>query len=434
MNIFIVEDENFIREGLSFFINRNFTETLHVFSYATGEDMLLAAKDIPPDIVLSDINLPGMSGIEAVRELKKFHQFKVIFLSGYDDFQYLQSAIQIGAEDYILKPIDYKNLKIKLSQTMQALSMKRQVDYSIKYNQLLNLILAFDQQMTDRNIYSFEYFIVNINQTKNTGIPHAHELFHFNIFGEPIEIMNTDLVLSYGQDNQIVLQRKDLHDLNQAVLELLLKKHLNTGVTAVNKRKSIFDKQIFTNEVKLQEFMAFLQNTDIDFQQRLEFMITFLLQYSIHFNCLETYNSAQKIIGIHHQMIKEDNLSIIVNSYIEPLVDKILNLHGNRDDLSKKIIDYIYTHFDDPQLDLNYLSGIFNKSQANLSILIKKSIDKNFIHLLNELRIDKAKQLLVHSNKRNNEIASLVGYSNEEYFSKVFKKYVGMTPAKYRTI
>ncbi len=434
MNIFIVEDENFIREGLSFFINRNFTETLHVFSYATGEDMLLAAKDIPPDIVLSDINLPGMSGIEAVRELKKFHQFKVIFLSGYDDFQYLQSAIQIGAEDYILKPIDYKNLKIKLSQTMQALSMKRQVDYSIKYNQLLNLILAFDQQMTDRNIYSFEYFIVNINQTKNTGIPHAHELFHFNIFGEPIEIMNTDLVLSYGQDNQIVLQRKDLHDLNQAVLELLLKKHLNTGITAVNKRKSIFDKQIFTNEFKLQEFMAFLQNTDIDFQQRLEFMITFLLQYSIHFNCFETYNSAQKIIGIHHQMIKEDNLLIIVNSYIEPLVDKILNLHGNRDDLSKKIIDYIYTHFDDPQLDLNYLSGIFNKSQANLSILIKKSIDKNFIHLLNELRIDKAKQLLVHSNKRNNEIASLVGYSNEEYFSKVFKKYVGMTPAKYRTI
>lgn len=434
MNIFIVEDENFIREGLSFFINRNFTETLHVFSYATGEDMLLAAKDIPPNIVLSDINLPGMSGIEAVRELKKFHQFKVIFLSGYDDFQYLQSAIQIGAEDYILKPIDYKNLKLKLSQTMQALSMKRQVDYSIKYNQLLNLILAFDQQMTDCNIYSFEYFIVNINQTKNTGIPHDHELFHFNIFGEPIEIMNTDLVLSYGQDNQIVLQRKDLHDLNQAVLELLLKKHLNTGITAVNKRKSIFDKQIFTNEFKLQEFMAFLQNTDIDFQQRLEFMITFLLQYSIHFNCFETYNSAQKIIGIHHQMIKEDNLLIIVNSYIEPLVDKILNLHGNRDDLSKKIIDYIYTHFDDPQLDLNYLSGIFNKSQANLSILIKKSIDKNFIHLLNELRIDKAKQLLVHSNKRNNEIASLVGYSNEEYFSKVFKKYVGMTPAKYRTI
>jgi len=434
MNIFIVEDENFIREGLSFFINRNFTESLHVFSYATGEDMLLAAKDISPDILLSDINLPGISGIEAVRELKKFHQFKVIFLSGYDDFQYLQSAIQIGAEDYILKPIDYKNLKLKLSQTMEALSMKRQVDYSIKYNQLLNLILAFDQQMTDSNIYSFEYFVVSINQTKNTGIPHAHELFHFNIFGEHIEIMNTDFVLSYSQDHHIVLQRKDLHDVNQAVLELLLKKHLNTGGTVLNKRKSIFDNQIFTDELKLQEFIAVLQNTNIDFQQRLEFMITFLLQYSIHFNCFETYNSAQKIISIHHQMIKEDNLSIIVNSYIEPLVDKILNLHGNRDDLGKKIVDYIYTHFDDPQLDLNYLSGIFNKSQANLSILIKKSIDKNFIHLLNELRIDKAKQLLVHSNKRNNEIASLVGYSNEEYFSKVFKKYVGMTPAKYRSI
>ena len=434
MNIFIVEDENFIREGLSFFINRNFTESLHVFSYATGEDMLLAAKDISPDILLSDINLPGISGIEAVRELKKFHQFKVIFLSGYDDFQYLQSAIQIGAEDYILKPIDYKNLKLKLSQTMEALSMKRQVDYSIKYNQLLNLILAFDQQMTDSNIYSFEYFVVSINQTKNTGIPHAHELFHFNIFGEHIEIMNTDFVLSYSQDHHIVLQRKDLHDVNQAVLELLLKKHLNTGGTVLNKKKSIFDNQIFTDELKLQEFIAVLQNTNIDFQQRLEFMITFLLQYSIHFNCFETYNSAQKIISIHHQMIKEDNLSIIVNSYIEPLVDKILNLHGNRDDLGKKIVDYIYTHFDDPQLDLNYLSGIFNKSQANLSILIKKSIDKNFIHLLNELRIDKAKQLLVHSNKRNNEIASLVGYSNEEYFSKVFKKYVGMTPAKYRSI
>lgn len=434
MNIFIVEDENFIREGLSFFINRNFTESLHVFSYATGEDMLLAAKDNSPDIVLSDINLPGMSGIEAVWELKKFHQFKVIFLSGYDDFQYLQSAIQIGAEDYILKPIDYKNLKLKLSQTMEALSMKRQVDYAIKYNQLLNLILAFDQQMTDSNIYSFEYFVISINQTKNIGIPHAHELFYFNIFGEHIEIMNTDFVLSYSQDHHIVLQRKDLHDVNQAVLELLLKKHLNTGGTVLNKRKSIFDNQIFTDELKLQEFIGVLQNTNIDFQQRLEFMITFLLQYSIHFNCFETYNSAQKIISIHHQMIKEDNLSIIVNSYIEPLVDKILNLHGNRDDLGKKIVDYIYTHFDDPQLDLNYLSGIFNKSQANLSILIKKSIDKNFIHLLNELRIDKAKQLLVHSNKRNNEIATLVGYSNEEYFSKVFKKYVGMTPAKYRTI
>ena len=434
MNLFIVEDENFIREGLSFFINRNFIESLRVYSYTTGEDMLLAAKEIAPDIVLSDINLPGISGIEAVQELKKFHQFKVIFLSGYDDFQYLQSAIQIGAEDYILKPIDYKNLKLKLSQTMEALSMKKQVDYAIKYNQLLNLLLAFDQQMTDCSIYSFEYFMVSINQTKNIGISHAHELFYFNIFGEHIEIMNTDFVLSYSQHNHIVLPKKDLHDLNQAVLELLLKRHLNTDSTVLNKRKSIFDNQIFTDELKLKEFIVVLQNINIDFQQRLEIMIMFLLQYSIYFNCLETYHRAQKIIGIQYQMIKEANLSKIVNNYIMPLVDKILNLHGNRDNLGKKIVDYIYTHFDDPQLDLNYLSNIFNKSQANLSILIKKSIDKNFIHLLNELRINKAKQLLDYSDKRNNEIALLVGYSNEEYFSKVFKKYVGMTPAKYRSI
>lgn len=160
------------------------------------------------------------------------------------------------------------------------------------------------------------------------------------------------------------------------MLELLLKRHLNTDSTVLNKRKSIFDNQIFTDELKLKEFIVVLQNINIDFQQRLEIMIMFLLQYSIYFNCLETYHRAQKIIGIQHQMIKEANLSKIVNNYIMPLVDKILNLHGNRDNLGKKIVDYIYTHFDDPQLDLNYLSNIFNKSQANLSILIKKALIK----------------------------------------------------------
>ena len=78
------------------------------------------------------------------------------------------------------------------------------------------------------------------------------------------------------------------------MLELLLKRHLNTDSTVLNKRKSIFDNQIFTDELKLKEFIVVLQNINIDFQQRLEIMIMFLLQYSIYFNCLETYHRAQK--------------------------------------------------------------------------------------------------------------------------------------------
>ena len=103
INISIVEDNDKLRASLARVIDR--AEGFHCASdYGSAEDALADLPKIKPDVVLMDINLPGINGVECVRQLKKLMpQLQVMMLTVYEDTENIFNALAAGASGYLLK-------------------------------------------------------------------------------------------------------------------------------------------------------------------------------------------------------------------------------------------------------------------------------------------------------------------------------------------
>ena len=106
MKIVIVEDETRIREGIEKLIKRISDEYEMIALAENGEEGLQTIIENQPEIVVTDIKMPKMDGIEMLTRLKEISKMpKVIVLSAYSDFEYARQAIKLGVSEYILKPI-----------------------------------------------------------------------------------------------------------------------------------------------------------------------------------------------------------------------------------------------------------------------------------------------------------------------------------------
>lgn len=119
MKLLIVDDEKATRDGLIHFVPWG---ELGIETIGEAEDGVIAlnlAMQIQPDIILTDVKMPRMNGIELAEQLKdQLPGCKIIFLSGYSDKEYLKSAIQLQAIDYIEKPVDIGEVKAIIRKTV----------------------------------------------------------------------------------------------------------------------------------------------------------------------------------------------------------------------------------------------------------------------------------------------------------------------------
>ncbi len=121
LRVIIVEDENIIREGLSVTLDWPALQCTLVGTAANGKEGLALIRATKPDIVITDIRMPEMSGLQ-MAEMAQAEGFQVafIFLTGYDDFKYVRQALRLRAVDYLLKPIDEEELVNVISEIVTA--------------------------------------------------------------------------------------------------------------------------------------------------------------------------------------------------------------------------------------------------------------------------------------------------------------------------
>ena len=111
VKVFLVEDEAIIRHG----IRDNIDWASHGFEFAgeagDGEYAYPLILKAQPDILVTDIKMPFMDGLELSRLVKKaLPRMRIIVLSGYNEFEYAKEAIKIGISDYLLKPVSSAGL------------------------------------------------------------------------------------------------------------------------------------------------------------------------------------------------------------------------------------------------------------------------------------------------------------------------------------
>lgn len=115
----VVDDESWIRERLISTIDWAELGIEVIGEAEDGEEALNISKEKLPDIILTDIRMPCLDGLEFVKQLKESNiKSRVIVISGYSDFDYTQKAIRLGADDYILKPVVDEDLILAVQRCM----------------------------------------------------------------------------------------------------------------------------------------------------------------------------------------------------------------------------------------------------------------------------------------------------------------------------
>ncbi|HJL71017.1 MAG TPA: response regulator transcription factor, partial [Anaerolineales bacterium] len=107
IRVFIADDHPVVRDGLATFLSK-FDDLDVVGTAGDGSAVLEQVRALHPDVVLTDIRMPGMNGIELARRLRLAHpQMRIIIFTTYDDEQYLYDALRTGAQAYLLKSISH---------------------------------------------------------------------------------------------------------------------------------------------------------------------------------------------------------------------------------------------------------------------------------------------------------------------------------------
>jgi DNA-binding NtrC family response regulator len=123
-SIYIVDDEQTIREGVTMALEADY----QVEAFSTAEAALKAIEKNPPDLVLLDIGLPGMDGIEALGRIKSLYtDTLIIMITAYEDINTVVSAMKLGAYDYVVKPIHMDGLEVTISNALETIRLRKEV-------------------------------------------------------------------------------------------------------------------------------------------------------------------------------------------------------------------------------------------------------------------------------------------------------------------
>ena len=144
------------------------------------------------------------------------------------------------------------------------------------------------------------------------------------------------------------------------------------------------------------------------------------------------YNELTGLYGLIEKCNNAEELNTLLEEAAISVASKVNNYNNKSIKLVlRKAVDYLHEHYHE-QITLNEVAEHAYVSTYYISRMFKREMGKNFVDYLNELRIEKAKEMLKDVRYKTYEVAEKVGIPDAHYFSKLFKKYVGVTPTEYR--
>lgn len=481
--VLIVDDEPWVAYGIKQLVDwesLGYTVIGEAYNGLTALEMIIEKK---PEVVISDIRMPGLNGIELLESIhEKELETKVILISGYAEFEYAQNAMRLGVFDYLLKQVDKDKLTETLLRLKSTLADKQKAQIG------LDLLLddLFDLFEPDNKIK-----ISNFLANKGIEFEYPHYrfiscLYPHSTVSDAGEGVGTENGIRYmrfrtGQNKISILVNYDEFINPVGLLDFISYKLSNaqyigissTGIysTPISKLYQESDVALFSSFFQLSEQMIKYEATDHASAisktiHKVELAIKAQKQEHISTaldelceECKSNHMLIDQISTVYNQIVSliykyygnsDANHEIEYLSYyqivrhygsIEQLFERIKSIFEQQsgDELQisnetvKKIADYIDTSFTE-DIMLGSLSKKFNLSLGYLSALIKKETGKTYTDYVVGKRLQLAKELLNDSSLSIQEIVERVGYKDYFHFNKLFKKHYGITPSKYRKI
>ena len=131
LRVLIAEDEDMIRKGLVYTTDWLSMDCVVVAEAANGREGLEKIVEYKPDVVIADICMPFMDGIEMIKKASEQVRFRSILLTSYADFEYARRAIEARVSEYLLKPVDEEALGEIMKKLGEEIASTRQVEHAL---------------------------------------------------------------------------------------------------------------------------------------------------------------------------------------------------------------------------------------------------------------------------------------------------------------
>ena len=204
-SIMIVEDEYLVRQGIASLVDYEQFGMQVIAQAENGIEAWQKFQGNPADILLTDINMPQMNGLELAKLVRdQAPKCHIVFLTGYDDFDYARTAIKLGADDYLLKPFskdDVEEMLAKVQTKLDQERIKAQIQNLVDQGQRSELEEAIHARLADSELslkslafqlgFSSSYLSVLIK--KELGLPFQYYLIQERMKKAKLLLLTTDL-------------------------------------------------------------------------------------------------------------------------------------------------------------------------------------------------------------------------------------------------
>ena len=533
IKVFLVEDEMVIRRGIKNSIDWEKEGYIFCGEASDGElayPMIIKEK---PDILITDIRMPFMDGLELCKLVKKeLPNIKILILSGYDEFDYAKEAIRLGVTEYLLKPIssgkllealngvsesirrekEDKDLVRKYMEEMREntehekqkffeqmiagnLSMADALETGEKYEMNLSagmynlLLFRFTlgeenrksgellgeaeyaiEKLTERLEYVFEFqrgvegwaFLLMADNEEQMServkelskdleeiMKNYSTIAYFGGIGQPVARLR-ELEESFREAERALAARFTM-ELNRiiSVEDIRMAQNVDTlddiEITSfgeIEKTRTMLEKFLNNGaEDEIDEFVDVYINELSEENLKSVLMRQYIIMdaYIVMMSFCEKFEGIEGEMQAQSEELKNSMKTIqtLEENYIRMLLKKIIGVRdtisGRRySDIIEIAKDQIRKTYMSDEISLNTIAAEVGMSPSYFSSIFSKEMGKTFVEYLTEIRMDRAKELLMCSSMKTSEIGYEVGYKDPHYFSYIFKKTQNCTPKEFR--
>lgn len=520
--LMVVDDDEFICRGLAQCIDWQSIGIDQVDTAFDGELALEKMKDAPADVMLVDLCMPFMDGLElAYNVMQSYPKTKLIILSAYKDFEYAQEAIRMNVMEYLTKPFEDQDVLAAVKRALEIIKENELNERRIRESRKLvreKLLMEWvTQGLTDKNASAVEE-LLNLGDHSHcycVGILFVRALTgaqgEESIYDDESAVQRMCTLLSrqefpesirfFAQNDKIVFvyegtdaeqadpvlagwgnflmretfasipcftafgmgnvywgaeraalsyqeaRRTGLHLLeygNNAVIRINSSgesewaesvcmqdyRHRIARATAACDQKAA--------EAEISAFFVSLDEGHIQSVTRIRLIAVELIIHIYHYICdQEQFDRLMGQLTQQFERLQKTLLIEQIKLWLIQAVGEIIDyLCVKRESYASILLssacEYILGHYRDPCLSLVEVARNANVSTSYLSLLFRDSDKMGYSAYLTQVRLNKAKLLLCDPKVRLFEIAFMVGFNSQQYFSATFKKHEGCTPSEYR--
>ncbi len=518
-SLLVVDDEPIIVEGLAEMLSDSGLPIKNIRMAYSALEALEIYKEMPFDIIITDIKMPEMDGTEFLKRIGDISRStRVILLTGYKDFEYARQALRYNAADYLLKPVEDEAVIASVRKTMTAIEeetksmleinrLKAQMKDSLAHIQGQYLKSLLENTPEDRERLTQRFSSLNLPFTPDRGV--SLILARIDRYGKDFNQGDTELIRFMVQN---ILQEKlgegvylqmiadsagymtgliqadrwvyikkiaeEVQDIFYNLFEILLSfavgeeanwplLHESYRYLSAALRQSLKNGTLITNEYDpallkgkleietlndirlsikkrdlkaLEKHLDMLLETDaLDDKTRLAGLYIELSRHAI--NMAMEYNIGEILDALYIE--KLTNLYTFSSSremkaFLLQTFRILFGKLGNATAfVSTEMVNRIKTYIQnnlDKDVSLYSLSVMFHINSSYLSRIFHQATGEQLSLYITRVKMEAAKKQLGDDSLKIYEIAKNTGYNNPNYFAKVFKKAVGISPQDYRNI